>query len=119
VALIKCDQFLRSHLALTPIVNYMMLSGNRDKPDGANGKAMRDYVYMAFVLRLFSRAQDSVLDQMHSRVAEAVKNDSRTFPIATLRDFMAQRQKVSYWLEPHHLNGDPTTTAIFDEDHPQ
>lgn len=106
VAQIKCDRFLRSRLALIPILDYMMLSGQRDKPDGDNGRAMRQYLYMAFVLRLFSRAPDSVLDQIHNRLAEAVKKDPRTFPIQTLREFMAQRQKAQYRLEEHHLNDD-------------
>jgi uncharacterized protein with ParB-like and HNH nuclease domain len=106
MALIKCDRFLRSRLALIPILDYMMLSGNRDRPDGDNGNAMRQYIYMAFVLRLFSRAPDSVLDQIHDRLVEAVKKDPRTFPIQTLREFIAQRQKVLYRLEPHHFNDD-------------
>ena len=84
----------------------MMLSGNRDNPDGDNGKAMRQYIYMAFVLRLFSRAADSVLDQMHSRVVEAVQKDPQKFPVQDLCEFMAQRQRVAYRLEPHHLNED-------------
>jgi hypothetical protein len=106
VALIKCDRFLRSRLALIPILDYMMLSGNRDKPDCDSGRGMRRYVYMAFVLRLFSRAPDSVLDQIHNRLVDAVKKDSRTFPIHSLREFIAQRQKVPFRLEEHHLNDD-------------
>jgi hypothetical protein len=106
VALIKCDRFLRSRLALIPILDYMMLSGHRDKPDGDNGQSMRQYLYMAFVLRLFSRAPDNVLDQIHNRLAEAVKNDPRSFPIQAIREFLTQRQKAQYQLEEHHLNDD-------------
>lgn len=106
VALIKCDRFLRSRLALIPILDYMMLSGNRDKPDGENGRAMRQYLYMAFVLRLFSRAPDSVLDQIHDRMVESVKKAPRQFPIQAIREFMAQRQKTIYRLEEHQLNDD-------------
>src|SRR5205085_10905996 len=39
-------------------------------------------------------------------ILEAVNKDAHTVPIQTLRDFMMQRQKVSYRLEPHHLNED-------------
>lgn len=106
VALIKCGRFLRSHLALIPILDYMMLSGNRDKPDGDNGRMMRQYVYMASVLRLFSRAPDSVLDQMHNRVVEGVNQNRQVFPIQALREFIIQRQKVPFRLEAHHLNDD-------------
>lgn len=83
-----------------------MLSGRTDKPDGANGAAMRQYIYMAFILRLFSRAPDSVLDQLHDRMVAAVKSNPERFPIDVLREFMSQRLKLEYRLQDHHLADD-------------
>src|SRR5207253_2679326 len=106
LARIKCNRFLRSQNALIPILDYMMLSGNRDVPDGENGKAMTQYIYMSFFRRLFSRASDSVLDRIHTIMSEAVKQNPRHFPIETLRDFMIERQNTPYRLEDYYLSTD-------------
>lgn len=91
VALIKCDRFLRSQLALIPILDYMMLSGRRDKPDGANGQAMRQYLYMSAFLRTFSRSADAALDRLHDMTGAAVKADPTKFPIQFLRTYITER----------------------------
>src|SRR6185503_7588289 len=79
-AKIKCSRFLRSRLALVPLVDWMMITGNHDKPDGENGSAMIEYLYMAMFRRLF-RPSDSVLDQLHVILCDAAKQDSSRFPI--------------------------------------
>jgi hypothetical protein len=106
VALIKCGRFLRSTLSLIPILDYMMISQNQDKPDGENGKAMRQYLYMSFFLRLFSRAADSVLDQIHNRLPEESKKDSKHFPIPMLREFIVKRQKVPFQIDDSKYSED-------------
>lgn len=103
VARIKSSRFLRSQNALIPILDYMMLSGNHDKPDGENGRAMTEYLYMAFFRGLFSRAADSVLDQLHNRMVEAVAKDKSRFPIEMIRDFMVTRQNIPYSLDAYYF----------------
>lgn len=106
IAKIKCDRFLRSRLALIPILDYMMLSGNRDKPDGVNGEAMKQYLYMAFFVRLFARSADSVLDQLHSLVKKEVKENPDIFPIKALKNFISNRSKTDFVLQPHYFSDD-------------
>jgi hypothetical protein len=106
VAAIKCARFLRSQLALIPLLDYMMLSGQHDKPDGDNGLAMRQYLYMVFFLRVYSRAPDSVLDQIHGRLVKAVDQDKSHFPIEILRDFITNRQKVPFQIQEYNFQED-------------
>lgn len=106
VALIKCDRFLRSQLALIPILDYMMLSGRRDKPDGANGQAMRQYLYMSAFLRTFSRSADPTLDRLHDMTGAAVKADPTKFPIQFLRTYIAERKGTAFDLADHQFTDD-------------
>jgi hypothetical protein len=105
-AKIKSGRFLRTRSALIPILDYMMLSGQRDKPDGENSQAMTEYLYMAFFQRLFSRATDSVLDALHTLMIDAVKDDPRYFPIRQIREFMEARLGQPYRLEDHFFVAD-------------
>ena len=106
VARVKCARFLRSRLALIPILDYMMLSGHRDKPEGENGSAMAQYLYMASFRRLFSRAPDNVLDQLHDLMVKAVEKNPGHFPIERLREFMVRRQNAPFTLDDHHFAAD-------------
>ncbi|MBU6482964.1 MAG: DUF262 domain-containing protein [Nitrospirae bacterium] len=107
VALIKCGRFLRSQLALIPILDYMMFSGRRDKPDGENGLAMREYLYMSFFFRTFSRSADAVLDKIHEKMSDAVRNEPSRFPIQLLRAYLRERAGgLFYGLQDHHFAGD-------------
>ncbi len=107
VALIKCDRFLRSQLALIPILDFMMLSGRRDKPDGTNGQAMRQYLYMSAFLRTFSRSADAALDRLHDMTGAAVKADPTKFPIQFLRTYITERARTAFALESRHFSDDP------------
>ena len=106
VAKIKCSRFLRSKAALIPILDYMMQSGKHDKPEGPNSNFMKEYLYMSFFRRLFSRGPDAVLDQMHNIISEEVKKDRSHFPIEKIREFMVNRQKLPYIIEEHYYNTD-------------
>jgi len=106
IAKIKCDRFLRSRLALIPILDYMMLSGNRDKPDGVNAEAMKQYLYMVFFMRIFARSADSVLDQLHALIKKEVKENPNVFPIEALKVFISNRSKTPFILQPHYFSDD-------------
>jgi uncharacterized protein DUF262 len=104
-ARIKCSRFLRSRLALIPILDWMMLSDNHDKPDGENARAMVEYLHMAFFRRLF-RSPDVVLDQLHTLLQGAVKIDHAKFPIREIRAMAVARQRTPWQLEPHSFEDD-------------
>lgn len=104
-ALIKGGRFLRSKLALIPLIDYLMMNGKVLGPDeGAESNAMRQYLYMSMFTRLFSRAPDSVLDQIHDILKAAHKSKAGTFPIKELGDLMARRErKGSYQFREEYL----------------
>lgn len=104
-ALIKGGRFLRSKLALIPLIDYLMMNGKVLGPDeGAESNAMRQYLYMSMFTRLFSRAPDSVLDQIHDILKAAHKSQAGTFPIKELGDLMARRErKGSYQFREEYL----------------
>ena len=105
-ARIRCNRFLRSRMALIPIIDYMMQSGERDKPEGHNSQAMKEYLYMAFFRRVFNRGADTVLDQLHQVIQSAVRRDPTTFPIEDIRQYLVRRQNQPWQLENHHFNDD-------------
>ena len=71
-----------------------MLNNRRMGPaEGEESLRMRQYLYMAFFSRLFSRAPDSVLDQVHDIIVEAHKRAPGVFPIDELGAFMGRREK--------------------------
>ena len=97
-ARIKCSRFLRSQSALIPIVDYMMASGRRDKPDGENSRKMAEYLHMALIKRLFSRSADSIIDRLHGIVKEGVIADPSRFPIEGIRKLVVEKSSVAYSL---------------------
>lgn len=94
-ARIKCDRFLRSRLALIPILDFMLLSGKIDKPDGETAETLKQYLYMAFFMRLFSRAADSVLDKIHS-IIKLNNEVSKKFPLQEIQEFAKNRWGIEY-----------------------
>jgi hypothetical protein len=113
IARIKCDRFLRSENALIPLVDFMMWSGKRDKPEGEDSRAMKQYLYMAFFLRLFSHGGDRVLDQIHTLITNATINTSpAAFPIDALRDSIAARYKGVPWQIANYFFEDDSDLMI-------
>lgn len=105
-ALIKCDRFLPSKLALIPLIDYMMLSGNHEKLDGFNSQAMKQYLYMALFTRLFGRSSDAMLDKIHNQLVLSIKGDASAgilpigadFPINSLKSLIKDRTRADYGL---------------------
>jgi hypothetical protein len=95
-ALIKAGRFLRSQLALIPLIDYLILNKKYLGPaEGKETILMRQYLYMAFFARLYSRAPDSVLDQLHDILVKAHKDMPGQFPIKEIGEFIARREKKS------------------------
>jgi len=93
-ALIKAGRFLRSQLALVPLIDYLMLNKKYLGPnDGEESNQMKQYLYMAFFTRLFSRAADSILDQLHDILVLAYQTNPGKFPIEEIGAFISKREK--------------------------
>jgi hypothetical protein len=114
-ALIKCDRFLPSRSALIPLVDYMLLSGRHEKPDGPNSEAMKQYIHMAFFTRLFGRASDSVLDRIHKEMVlsikgapdKGIKPETSDFPLPRLQRIIQDATNAPYALYPRFFSDDP------------
>lgn len=104
-ALIKSGRFLRSKLALIPLIDYLMMNGKVWGPaDGDESRGMRQYLYMAFFTRLYSRAPDNILDQLHDILVEARRTSPGVFPIKAIGDLLARREKKdSYQFRDEYL----------------
>ena len=115
VALIKCDRFLPSKLALIPLIDYMLLSERHEKPDGLNSQAMKQYLHMAFFTRLFGRSSDAILDKIHKQLVLSIKGDESTgiqpegpdFPLDHLKTIITQRTNATYALHEQFFTDDP------------
>jgi len=106
-ACINNARFLRSENALIPILDYMYHSGKHDQPEGADSRFLLQYLYMAFLTRLFSRGGDRTLDQLHTRITQALQTSPGVFPIGVVREYMCKRMNVSWELAEHHFADDP------------
>ena len=108
-ALIKCDRFLPSKSALIPLVDYMLISGRHEKPDGRNSEAMKQYLHMAFFTRLFGRSGDAILDKVHKQLVLSIKGDPSAgvlpegseFPLDHMVRIIKERTKAAYGLHEH------------------
>jgi hypothetical protein len=93
-ARIKAGRFLRSQLALIPLIDYLMMNKKYLGPgEGEETISMRQYLYMSFFTRLYSRAPDSVLDQLHDILVKARMEKPGRFPIEEIGEFIARREK--------------------------
>ncbi|MHC1740631.1 MAG: DUF262 domain-containing protein [Anaerolineaceae bacterium] len=98
-ALIKAGRFLRSQLALIPIIDYLIMNKKYLGPsDGNENNWMKQYLYMSFFTRLYSRAPDSTLDQIHDILVKSHKEKPGIFPIKELGAFMAKREKKGEYI---------------------
>jgi hypothetical protein len=104
-ALIKSGRFLRSQSALIPIIDYLMLNKKYLGPDeGEETTFLRQYLYMSFFSRLYSRALDNVLDQLHDILVKAHNENPGRFPIEEIGEFIARREKKeSYCFRDEYL----------------
>lgn len=94
-AMVKAGRFLRSKLALIPIVDYLMMNNKLYGPaDGSESDAMRQYLYLSMFTRLYSHGADSALDQIHGILTNALKNSPGVFPRQEMADFVEKRKGI-------------------------
>ena len=103
--MIKSSRFLRSKLALVPLIDYLMMNEKRFGPsDGEESQRMRQYLYMSFFARLYSAPPDSPLDQIHDILAKAKAATPGVFPIEEIGALIARREKKgSYQFRDEYL----------------
>ncbi len=90
-ARILSKRFLRSDLALTPIVDYIFRQPHQQIPEGEAGK-LRQYLYMSFFLSFYSYGADTKLDVIHKKIVSA----GGSFPAQDIGQFVSERTKARY-----------------------
>ena len=92
-AKILSKRFLKSDLALIPIVDFIYQQPHQQLPEGQAIK-LRQYLYMSFFMRFYSYGPDGKLDVIHKKLREA--NLIGTFPIDEISKYMKERTGMNY-----------------------
>jgi len=90
-ARILSKRFLRSDLALTPVVDYIFHQPHQQIPESESGK-LRQYLYMPFFLSFYSYGADAKLDVIHKKIVSS----GSSFPAEEIGLFMSERTKAHY-----------------------
>jgi uncharacterized protein with ParB-like and HNH nuclease domain len=99
-AKILSNRFLKSYLALIPIIDYIYNQPHQQLPEG-QGKLMSQYLYMSFFMRFYSYGPDGKLDILHNFIKE--RKHERGFPIDKIGKYMEERTGVSYTFSENML----------------
>jgi hypothetical protein len=84
-------RFLKSDLALIPVIDYLFNQPHQQLPDGQS-KRIRQYLYMSFFMRFYSYGPDGKLDVIHGRIK--AKGDK--FPRREIGAYMEERTGIKY-----------------------
>ncbi len=86
------QRFLKSNLAVIPLVDFIYHQPHQQPPDG-QAVPMRQYLYMSFFTRFYSYGTDGKLDVIHG----ILKNHpTSTFPSIKVGDYISERTDSSY-----------------------
>ena len=92
-AKILSKKFLKSDLALIPIVDFIYQQSHQQLPEGQTIK-LRQYLYMSFFMRFYSYGPDGKLDVIHKKIKES--NPITNFPIDEISKYMEERTGMNY-----------------------
>jgi uncharacterized protein with ParB-like and HNH nuclease domain len=92
-AKILSKRFLKSDLALIPIVDFIYQQPHQQLSEGQSTR-LRQYLYMSFFMRFYSYGPDGKLDVIHKRIKEA--NPNVNFPIDEISKYMEERTGMTY-----------------------
>ena len=92
-AKILSKRFLKSDLALIPIVDFIYQQPCQQLPEGQTIK-LRQYLYMSFFMRFYSYGPDGKLDVIHKKIKES--NPITNFPIDEISKYMEERTGMNY-----------------------
>ncbi|MCK4732290.1 MAG: DUF262 domain-containing protein [Methanophagales archaeon] len=92
-AKILSKKFLKSYLAVIPIVDFIYQQPHQQLPEG-QAIRLRQYLYMSFFMRFYSYGPDGKLDVIHKKIKEA--NPFVNFPIDEVSKYMEERTGMIY-----------------------
>jgi len=100
-AKILSKRFLKSDLALIPIIDFIFQQPHQQLPEGQSTR-LRQYLYMSFFMRFYSYGPDGKLDIIHRIIKE--NGTTNTFPIDKIRKYIAKRTGVNFEFVKSMLN---------------
>jgi len=86
---ILSKRFLKSDLALIPIVDFIFQQRHQHLPEGQSTQ-LRQYLYMSFFMRFYSYGAEGKLDVIHRKISGA------GFPLSDISKYMAERTNITY-----------------------
>lgn len=92
-AKIHSKRFLKSDLALVPIIDFIYRQPHQQLPEG-QARRLCQYLYMSFFMRLYSYSPDGKLDRIHKMLNESEKQS--TFPRKAIGRYMQERTAQEY-----------------------
>lgn len=100
-AKILSKRFLKSDLALIPIIDFIYRQPHQQIPEGQTWK-LRQYLYMSFLMRFNSYGPDGKLNVIHKKITE-YKNP-RIFPLKLISKYMKERTGMDYNISKNMLH---------------
>ncbi len=92
-AKILSKRFLKSDLALIPIIDFIMKQPHQQLSEG-QATALRQYLYMSFFMKFYSYGADTKLDRIHQILTE--NTTSNVFPLKEISEYLANRTEKTY-----------------------
>lgn len=96
---IIAKRFLKSDLALIPIIDFIYRQAHQQLGEGQAIK-LRQYLYMSFFMRFYSYGPDAKLDVLHRKVSASVNE----FPLSDISNYLSERTGVPYAFSDGMLN---------------
>jgi hypothetical protein len=90
-AKVLAKRFLKSDLALIPIVDFIFQQPHKQLPEG-QATRLRQYLYMSFFMRFYSHGPDGKLDVIHRKIL----NSGKDFPSVDIGKYMELRTGMKY-----------------------
>lgn len=100
-AKILSKRFLKSDLALIPIVDSIYQQPHQQLPEGQTGR-LKQYLYMSFFMRFYSYGPDGKLDVIHRIIKEA--DPIMNFSLDEISRYMEERTGMTYVFSENMLH---------------
>jgi len=92
-AKILSKRFLKSDLALIPIIDFIYQQPHQQLSEGQSTR-LRQYLYMSLFMRFYSYGPDGKLDVIHKKIKET--NPNINFPIDEISKYIEERTGMTY-----------------------
>jgi uncharacterized protein with ParB-like and HNH nuclease domain len=91
-AKILSKRFLKSDLALIPVIDFIMRQPKQQLQSG-QAAPLRQYLYMSFFMRFYSYGADAKLDFIHQLIKD---HPASEFPVGDIGDYMVDKTSMPY-----------------------